>query len=430
MAYGAIFGQTPKIPEVYNIGDIKATVRTDLGDKWLLCNGDYVSKETYPDIEKLIEYSFDNEKDVYNLRLDTRQKSSNGWCVAANDEYIVRATLYNDEVGVLYSNAVSGDFIYKALKSNLSISGTIQVCKYLNGYFIVAFQDMWKSEVTFFYTTDPTGTWNEKIFSVPNLYDINSIAVGLKWMNNKYVFFGQTAQNKIWTYALSTLSGTGYLETHTMSFLFYGFFDMEYFNGKYWYLMQNRSKYTSTPYQIVLCSSTYLSGTPTTKYRVPARISASSTFMGSMFVASGKLFVMLGYSYDPVGTHVYYTSDGTSFTDVIIESINDFSQDYIGCMNVMKIDDTHYVAFYVTDSNDYFPRLAFINTETCEITGEKLDRSSNYTINFHSNACYFKNRIWVPAIYSSAPYLYYWPYGKKLPTAIIDGAYAYIKAKE
>ena len=54
MAYGAIFGQTPKIPEVYNIGDIKATVRTDLGDKWLLCNGDEISSETYPNLDAIL----------------------------------------------------------------------------------------------------------------------------------------------------------------------------------------------------------------------------------------------------------------------------------------------------------------------------------------------------------------------------------------
>ena len=32
------------------IGDIKITVRTDLGDKWLLCNGDSVSSSAYPDL--------------------------------------------------------------------------------------------------------------------------------------------------------------------------------------------------------------------------------------------------------------------------------------------------------------------------------------------------------------------------------------------
>lgn len=60
MAYGAIMGQTPKIPEVYNIGDIKATVRTDLGDKWLLCNGENFSQTDYPELANEVGETVNN----------------------------------------------------------------------------------------------------------------------------------------------------------------------------------------------------------------------------------------------------------------------------------------------------------------------------------------------------------------------------------
>lgn len=36
------------------VGTIKATVRTDLGDKWLLCNGDEISSETYPNLDAIL----------------------------------------------------------------------------------------------------------------------------------------------------------------------------------------------------------------------------------------------------------------------------------------------------------------------------------------------------------------------------------------
>lgn len=36
------------------IGDIKITARTDLGDKWLLCNGAEVSAQDYSELAELL----------------------------------------------------------------------------------------------------------------------------------------------------------------------------------------------------------------------------------------------------------------------------------------------------------------------------------------------------------------------------------------
>lgn len=44
---------------IYQVGDIKATMRKDLSDKWLMCNGDVINKTDYPDlagIDGLTEY--------------------------------------------------------------------------------------------------------------------------------------------------------------------------------------------------------------------------------------------------------------------------------------------------------------------------------------------------------------------------------------
>ena len=40
--------------QVNKIGDIKITARTDLGDNWLLCNGDSLDKTEYPELSQLL----------------------------------------------------------------------------------------------------------------------------------------------------------------------------------------------------------------------------------------------------------------------------------------------------------------------------------------------------------------------------------------
>lgn len=39
------------------VGDIKETMRTDLGDNWVLCNGDAIPEDAYPDLRELLPYN-------------------------------------------------------------------------------------------------------------------------------------------------------------------------------------------------------------------------------------------------------------------------------------------------------------------------------------------------------------------------------------
>lgn len=47
---------------IYQIGDTLTTSRTDLGDKWLLCNGNAVSSTTYPELSALLIASLGSSK--------------------------------------------------------------------------------------------------------------------------------------------------------------------------------------------------------------------------------------------------------------------------------------------------------------------------------------------------------------------------------
>lgn len=52
----------------YQVGDTLTTWRTDLGEEWLLCNGDILRAEDYPDLRKITPGITANiYNDLYNL---------------------------------------------------------------------------------------------------------------------------------------------------------------------------------------------------------------------------------------------------------------------------------------------------------------------------------------------------------------------------
>lgn len=55
----AFSGVKDALDNVFKIGDLKSSVRTDLGDKWLLCNGDFISDTDYPELRELAMGSLD-----------------------------------------------------------------------------------------------------------------------------------------------------------------------------------------------------------------------------------------------------------------------------------------------------------------------------------------------------------------------------------
>ena len=52
-------GQITGIKEYdWKVGDIRSTVRNDLGEKWLLCNGETIFENSYPELDELFEQKF------------------------------------------------------------------------------------------------------------------------------------------------------------------------------------------------------------------------------------------------------------------------------------------------------------------------------------------------------------------------------------
>ena len=54
MAQGAIIGQQPEIPQTYDIGDIKVSTKSNLGEDWVLCQGQKFDENEYPLVKEEI----------------------------------------------------------------------------------------------------------------------------------------------------------------------------------------------------------------------------------------------------------------------------------------------------------------------------------------------------------------------------------------
>lgn len=71
----------------YKIGDLKTTTRSNLGDKWLLCNGDGISASDYPDLASLlgdISKTDQWRSSTVSSNLGSQVRYANGYYLSSN----------------------------------------------------------------------------------------------------------------------------------------------------------------------------------------------------------------------------------------------------------------------------------------------------------------------------------------------------------
>lgn len=124
------------------IGDIKTTVRTDLGENWLLCNGEAVSAADYPELAGILS------QQVAAIKYDTTYLDSivsvsdpgaGTNIIYANGYYVT--TVYSiNSVGlyVVYSNSLSGPWTAKKVTDSIRF-GSLKNIAYGDGKWAIAF---------------------------------------------------------------------------------------------------------------------------------------------------------------------------------------------------------------------------------------------------------------------------------------------------
>lgn len=111
----------------YKIGDLKTTTRSNLGDKWLLCNGDGISASDYPDLASLlgdISKSDQWRSSTVSSDLGSQVRYANGYYLSGNrfttdiingpiTSFTVQSTGYACYYGpTVYSNGIYYTSVY------------------------------------------------------------------------------------------------------------------------------------------------------------------------------------------------------------------------------------------------------------------------------------------------------------------------------
>lgn len=106
---------------VFAVGDIKVSARTDLGDSWLLCNGDYILDTDYPELAPILPVKANKwEEKTLPFNFANIQ--------AANDMFF--AVDQNNGYSIMYSNSLNGPW-----KKATAPSGDIKGSNYYVFFF-------------------------------------------------------------------------------------------------------------------------------------------------------------------------------------------------------------------------------------------------------------------------------------------------------
>lgn len=196
------------VDRAHKVGDILTTVRTDLGDKWLLCNGEIFDKESYPELSAIKQL---NPLDTFSDLSESLGTSSSDYphdAIYANGYYVI--VFRNSDTSELFV-MVSQDLVSwskKTLADTSLTSITYPYIEYENGEFLVFGPNYNVKAYNFLYhSADPLGEWNYVEFahgiSTNTLHDVTGMAYG----NGYYVMLGYY-NNKIYLWFTTTLDGS------------------------------------------------------------------------------------------------------------------------------------------------------------------------------------------------------------------------------
>ena len=158
--------------KMHPVGDTLTTIRTDLGDKWLLCNGETVMVSDYPKLAEILA------SDLKSCFLDTEDLwsgSSDDYainCITyANGYWVVGGEYYdgtNKYARIAYTQSLGSTWTIKdvwggATSSSATGNSAINCINYANGYWVVGGQ-YGKGGGRIAYATSPAGTWTMRGF--------------------------------------------------------------------------------------------------------------------------------------------------------------------------------------------------------------------------------------------------------------------------
>ena len=162
--------------EQFKVGDTLTTVRTDLGDKWLLCNGEFISTNDYP----LLANILNNETIDRNLDSWNPGTTNGAYWVGSSILKVIYANGYyvacyctDGEAGIFYSADLDGEWTKVQITTSVDTynQGFIDFI-YANGYYVLGIRN--PSNGGIYYSSSLSGPWSSK--GINNIYRINGLS--------------------------------------------------------------------------------------------------------------------------------------------------------------------------------------------------------------------------------------------------------------
>ena len=143
----------------------------------------------------------------------------------SNYYVIIDGGNYRNSISILYSRTITNTSWSSSLIANATYSGTYVPYGgvFFNNYYIIGYRDTYNNQSGFYYTTNPSGSWTNKII-LNNDSGLSNIAI----INNTLIFYGD------YGYSYTTSSPTGSLTSvsTTSPINWFG-----YLNNSYYFIM-------------------------------------------------------------------------------------------------------------------------------------------------------------------------------------------------
>lgn len=173
--------------DLFKIGDIRTTVKDDLGDDYLLCNGATIDRNDYPELCEYTALPFPRYYTAYKMEEDDEGDSYVSEYCSTKDGavYVDGKWVFAGSKGGYYGTItvaenLNGPWAYKQLGYNVNIN---DICYGGKGVWAIGTSEWNEEPACVKIATDPLGTWTTKSIS-----DISYGSVGKFATNGDGVF--------------------------------------------------------------------------------------------------------------------------------------------------------------------------------------------------------------------------------------------------
>lgn len=426
--------------DLFKIGDIRTTVKDDLGDDYLLCNGATIDRNDYPELCEYTALPFPRYYTAYKMETDDEGGSyvleycsTKDGAVYVDGKWVFAGSKSGYYGTITVAENLNGPWAYKLLGYNVNIN---DICYGGKGVWAIGTSEWNEEPACVKIATDPLGSWTTKSIS-----DISYGSVGKFATNGDGVFcavanrgYSGANQHRI-VYSLDNGS-TWTSKQPVTSGATINWNDIAYGNGL-WVMIGSKTEYISGKnYSApVMAYATAPNGTWTMIALDDYTVNGGLGIMLERIAYSNNEWMMTGWyrvqrtvEGDSSNYYQYYFLTYT-FDNNSVSSPTKYEQD----LGIHYTNGSNEVTGFLS-----YHSLIFCNNKWMALGGTKIaettDPAQGWTIeNVTLNSGLMKypamtdGTRWMAALdysgYVTSEYRY-------LPNISTNGAYTYIKAKE